>query len=78
VSFVTYQGASVIFLRVFDWKRSRISVRRSCGAPELHAVGQDGFKYHLINEDLSNSECDVSGFRFISFNSPIYEPILYC
>jgi hypothetical protein len=23
-------------------------------------------------------ECDVNGFRLIDFNSPFYEPILYC
>jgi hypothetical protein len=38
IHFGTYQGASVIIRRVFDWKRLRIYVRLRCGAPELFAV----------------------------------------
>jgi hypothetical protein len=53
VSIGTYQGASVIIRRVFDWKRSRISMLDvDVVSPELYAVGPDGFEYRLINEDF--------------------------
>jgi hypothetical protein len=51
VSFGTYQGASIIVRKVFLLEAfENFYVRSKCDAPELYAVGPDGFECRLINK----------------------------
>jgi hypothetical protein len=48
--FGTYQSASTLMHKAFDWKHSRISVESGSHAPELYSVSPDWFEYCFIYE----------------------------
>jgi hypothetical protein len=49
--FGTYQGASTIVLKAFDWKRCGISMLEvGAATPELYSVSTDWFEYCFIYE----------------------------
>jgi hypothetical protein len=51
--FGTYQGASTIMRRAFDWKRSRISMSDGSHTPQLEFIGPYWFEDRSVYENVA-------------------------